>query len=127
MNDDDPDDLAEGSDPFAETGDDPFSAAPEPDRSPWVEMLRSTDPPITPSEVGRNLDVGEPWYNHFGAGFLKMSGSRGTEAWMHLLMGVALLFTQDLELGESENEGGGEPDRPQGSGASDGEVFEGPQ
>lgn len=116
-------------DPFAE-GPAGGELAEEPGGGTWVDMLRSTEPPVTPAEVGRDLDIAEPWYNHFGAGFLKITGSEGTEAWMHLFMGGFLAVTQELQTrgdeSDAEAQGGIQPEEsmPEPDGQ---EVFEGPQ
>jgi len=102
---------------------------PPDDRPAWVRMLRSTEPPVTPQEVGRELSLEAEWHEHILCGLVKASGSEGTEAWMNMLMGVVLL-TLDYSGADSEEEAGeGDPqeDLHAQEGVSGPETFDGPQ
>lgn len=136
------DDLEAGGsvdgDPFAEpsVGDVESDVADVPGGEPggWVGMLRSTEPPVSPADVGRDMALTEPWYNHFGAMFIKMSGSAGTEAWMHGVMGLGLLLreragedNQQQPDDTTEGLGPAEEFGAQEGDTGPGESFEGPQ
>lgn len=119
------DDVDDAGNPFEDVdmGDGPDADA-TPDREGLYGMLRSSEPPVTPEEIGRELDIGAEWWQHYGAAFVKMTGSSGTEAWMHLVMGTALLL---LGTGDDDSEGiMPAPDNEEPEGAEDG-TFQGPQ
>lgn len=118
-------------DPF---GEDPAGPGEEvqqePEFNPWG--LRNTDPPVTPAEVGQEMDVGADWHDHLFCGFIKQSGGSGTEAWMHYVMAVVLLY-MSLQEGDEEQAGEGDPggdleeqDTSAGTGTG-GITYDGPQ
>lgn len=123
--------AAFGSEPAADS--DPADAAQDSAGEWWG--LRNTEPAVTPSQVGADLDVHADWWQHLGAGFMKQSGSGGAEAWMHYVMGVALLVADGLDVDVPGGDSGGEPDRRDADETeerpavdpSDGEIkFDGP-
>lgn len=70
------------------------------------EMLRSTEPPVNPQEIGQELDIRAEWWEHLGCFFIKASGSRGTEAWMHLPAAAIILY-KDMQEGQDDTGGAG--------------------
>jgi len=127
-----PDELAQAWDGVG-AGEAAEGAEAASEGSPLVQMLRSSEPQVSPQEIGRQLDVGAEWWQHYGAGFTKMSGSDGTEAWMNFVVGTALLVLSMTDAGEGEGEEAARDSESEGAGADarpepDGEIrFEGPQ
>jgi hypothetical protein len=126
-----PDDVASafGGDGAAAGGGEAAEATAS-DAPPIVRMLRSTEPQISPEEVGRQLDIGAEWWQHYGAGFIKSTGSDGTEAWMHFVMGTAVLVlsvTDPDHSAEQQTESDGTAERSPGMEPDGEQLFEGPQ
>jgi hypothetical protein len=88
---------------------DPAAMGEEPDAEATGEWwgLRNSEPPVTPAEVGTQLDIEAEWWQHLGAGFIKQTGAGGTEAWMHYAMALMLLALSmsDADM-DSDGEGG---------------------
>jgi len=92
--------AAEGPEPNPEP-------EPEPEQSKSFDYwgLRSSEPPINPREVGRDLDLDVEWYEHLFTGFLKQSGAEAAEAWQHYVISMLLLADQEYNiLGEDGKE-----------------------
>jgi hypothetical protein len=76
--------------------------------------LRNSEPPISPSEIGHQLDLNAAWWQHYGCGFVKQSNSDGIEAWQHYLMGTAILLLTLTNGLNREDSGGSETDESGG-------------
>lgn len=112
-------DFTEMDSPDADPGHPPGG---EPDAG-QLWGLRNTEPPVTPGEIGQQLDVHAAWHEHMACGFIKQSSSGGTEAWMHYAMAAMLLVIQLQDRQPvTEEEPEQSSDEPMGP-----NEFQGPQ
>ena len=83
--------------PNEEPAGDPVDPGPDPEPGKQFNWygLRNSDPPISPSQIGRDLDLGADWWEHLFTGFLKQSGAEAAEAWQHYVISVILLVDQE--------------------------------
>jgi hypothetical protein len=100
---DDPTGDGMGESPFQEPpgdpADEPIGSGPAADPGPSKQFnywgLRNSEPPISPREVGRDLDLNVDWWQHLFTGFFKQSGSDSAEAWQHYVISMILLVDQE--------------------------------
>ena len=89
--------------------DSPFGPSEGPTQEPQPEPepagksfdlwgLRNSSPPVTPSEIGYQLDLSADWWEHMFCGFLKQSNSDAAEAWQHYVIAGVLLVDQQYGL-----------------------------
>jgi hypothetical protein len=89
--------------------DSPFGGAQEPSESPQPEAeaggkafdfwgLRNSQPAVSPSEIGYQMDLQADWWEHLFCGFLKQSGSEAAEAWQHYVISLILLADREYGL-----------------------------
>jgi len=67
-------------------------------------MLQSTEPATAPTEAEGTFATGVSWHQHAEVGFQKATASRGTPAWLNLVMAVILGVAGRSE-GTDESEG----------------------
>lgn len=61
------------------------------------DMLMSSEPDVSPKHVSGSFDTSAEWHKHLEAGITKATGSGGTPAIVHFVMGFAMLAIQGME------------------------------
>lgn len=85
----------------AQSGPDALESSDDSTLDSLLGMLQSTEPAESPAEAEGTFASGVSWHQHAEVGFKKATSSRGTPAWLNLVMAAILGIVQGGDGGET--------------------------